>query len=298
MSKLKKYCNVIFCPPGFVIFLLVPITTVALIYVFLKDLTEHPVTYFVYALSFYTLVVFSVWLFSVFPKRIKSWKKRIYNTKLGNRFFSDVQFRTHVMLYFSLAVNLFYVLFNGYLFFKNNSYWFLILSVYYAILAVMRFLLVNYFNKKPVGSGLIGEWKIYGACGYILTLINLILSGTILMILYRGKGFVYSGILIYVMATYTFYVTTLAIINIVKYKKFKSPVMSAAKVVALASALISMLSLETAMLNEFGSETPQNTKNILIILTGAGICIIVMCLSVAMIVKASKEIKKGKKNER
>lgn len=293
MDKFKEYCKKIFMPPVWVIILLVPIAAVSLFFVFLNDLSEHPFGYFVYALNFYALTVFCVWCFTVLPNRIKEGKARLYNTKYGNKFLSDIQFRTHVMLYVSLFVNLFYVLFNGVLFVYDGSYWFLILSVYYVILAVMRFLLVRYFNKNSVGSDMIGEWKRARVCAFILTLINLVLSGAVLMIISQGKGFTYPGMFIYVMAMYTFYVTILAIINIVKYKKYNSPVMSATKVVTLAAALVSMLSLETAMLNEFGSDTPQETKNILIAVTGAVICIVVMCLSVGMIIQAAKEIKKG-----
>ena len=50
--------------------------------------------------------------------------------------------------------------------------------------------------------------------------------------------------MIYVMAMYAFYVTVMAVINMVRYRKYHSPVMSAAKAVNLAAALVSMLSLE------------------------------------------------------
>ena len=60
------------------------------------------------------------------------------------------------------------------------------------------------------------------------------------------------------MAMYAFYNIITAVMNVVKYRKYRSPVMSAAKVVSLAATLVSMLSLETAMLTQFGS-TDRNS---------------------------------------
>ena len=62
--------------------------------------------------------------------------------------------------------------------------------------------------------------------------------------------------------------------------------------VALAAALVSMLSLESAMLTAFGADTPPETKRALIAATGAGISVIVLGISLHMIVKSVKEIKK------
>ena len=116
------------------------------------------------------------------------------------------------------------------------------------------------------------------------------------MILYQDKGYEYHGILIYIMAMYTFYITTLAIINLVKYRKLGSPVMSMAKIINMAAALVSMLSLETAMFSEFGGEMSAENQRLFIALTGAGVSIIIVTMSVYSIVKNSKEIRKIMEN--
>ena len=110
------------------------------------------------------------------------------------------------------------------------------------------------------------------------------------MMMFQNRGFAYNGVLIYVMAAYTFYSTTHAIVNIVKYRKYNSPVMSAATVITFAAALVSMLSLETAMLTAFGTDTTPETKRILIASTGAGISVIVVAMSSYLIVRSTKEI--------
>ena len=89
------------------------------------------------------------------------------------------------------------------------------------------------------------------------------------MILYQNKGHEYHGILIYVMATYTFYMTVSTIVNLVKYRKYHSPVMTMTRVIALSAALVSMLSLETAMFSQFGQNMSTENKRLMIALTGA-----------------------------
>ena len=117
------------------------------------------------------------------------------------------------------------------------------------------------------------------------------------MILYQSKGYDYPGIMIYVMALYTFYSTIHAVVDIVKYRTLGSPVMSTAKIVSLSSALVSMLNLETAMFAQFGGEMSPESQRIFIILTGAGVSVAVVSLSVMLIIKATKAIRRDQNGE-
>ncbi|MBQ9994625.1 MAG: hypothetical protein IJP17_07945 [Clostridia bacterium] len=156
----------------------------------------------------------------------------------------------------------------------------------------MPLMLSSYISKKAIGDDLIGELRRSRLCAVILTSVNLSLSGAVLMMMYQSKGYEYNGMLIYAMAAYTFYITVTAVINTVKYRKYSSPVMFTAKVITLTAALVSMLSLETAMLSQFGADTTPEFRRTMIAATGAGVSIIVIVMSVYMIVKSSTEIKK------
>ena len=112
------------------------------------------------------------------------------------------------------------------------------------------------------------------------------------MILFQHRGYDYPGMLIYVMALYTFYSTIHAIVDIVKYRKLGSPIMTTAKIVSLSAALVSVLNLETAMFAQFGADLAPEHQRIFIILTGAGVSLTVVTLSVLLIVKATKEIRR------
>ena len=207
---------------------------------------------------------------------------------------TDKAFRTKVSLYISLGINLLYVALQGLQWHLFRSWWFVVLAAYYAVLAVMRFLLLRYVRTNEIGSSVLSEWKRSRVCATILMLVNLCLSGAVLMILYENKGYDYPGVLIYVMALYTFYSTINAIVQIIRYRKLGSPVMSTAKVIVLSAALVSMLNLETAMFSQFGADMAVESQRLMIILTGAGISIAVNAMSAALIVKSTRAIARHK----
>jgi hypothetical protein len=210
---------------------------------------------------------------------------------------TDRVFRTNISLSVSFAISMLYVGINLWSWYLLKSYWFVVLAVYYVIMALMRYLLVRYVRTQKIGTSILGEWKRSRICACILLLINLSLSGAVLMILYQSKGYDYPGIMIYVMALYTFYSTIHAVVDIVKYRTLGSPVMSTAKIVSLSSALVSMLNLETAMFAQFGGEMSPESQRIFIILTGAGVSVAVVSLSVMLIIKATKAIRRDQNGE-
>lgn len=207
------------------------------------------------------------------------------------RYRTDAVYKTHVNLYSSLAVNLLYIAMNAASAVRYHTHWFAIFAVYYGIMAVMRFLLVCFVLKHPIGENRLGELKRARSCACLLLTVNVTLSGVVLMMVYYDRGFDYRGYLIYAMALYTFYVTITALIDVIKYRNYQSPIMSVSKIIRLAAALFSMLFLETAMFAQFGQDTPEETKRIMIMATGAGICLIVVGMSVHVIQRSSREIR-------
>ena len=288
----KKLGKKLLFPPVWLMVILVIVSAVALTVIFVKGIEKTIPAYIVYVLAFYTLGVVTVFCAMVLPKQYSTIKQKIYDNPLGNRYMTDSVFRTNISLSISFVISMLYVGINLWSWYMLKSYWFMVLAVYYVIMAVMRYLLVRYVHVQKIGTNMLGEWKRTRVCAYILLLINLSLSGAVLMILYQHRGYDYPGMMIYVMALYTFYALTMSIVDIVKYRKMGSPILSTAKIVSLSAALVSMLNLETAMFAQFGGDMAPETQQIFIILTGAGISITVVTLSVILIVKATKEIRR------
>ena len=287
----KRLIKKLLFPRFGVILLFVVVSAALLVVVFVKEMETSPVAFISYVLAFYTLCILCIFCWETLPGYWQSGKEKLYANKLANRYLTDAAFKTHVNLYRSLSINLLYVAVNAISAVVFSTHWFVLFAVYYAILAIMRFLLVRYVSKNKIGASRLGELHRARLCAYILLTINLALSGTVLMMVYFHRGFDYQGILIYVMALYTFYTTTTAIIDMVKYRRYGSPIMSMSKVIKMAAALVSMLLLETAMFSQFGGDMTIENQRIMIMATGAGIAVIVAIMAVYMIVRTTKEIR-------
>lgn len=187
-------------------------------------------------------------------------------------------------------VNLLYVGLNLFSGIRYRSAWFVTLSFYYLLLSAMRASLVQYVQQKQIGGDIPAELRRYRVCGVFLLFMNQALIGIVIYIVYQNTGFTYSGLFIYAMAAYTFYITIMAIFNVIKYCRRGSPILSATKVVNLTAALVSMLSLETAMLTQFGSN--QTTfRRIMTASSGGAVCIIILGIAIYMIVNSTKQLK-------
>lgn len=215
--------------------------------------------------------------------------KRVRGIPVVDRYLREDRFRAEAALYLGFLINLFYAgvkMFSGILY---QSVWFITLAVYYILLAVMRFSLLHYVRKQ--GRDIVSEWKRYRLCGTILLLMNFALAGIVILVIHQNSGFAYPGVLIYIMAMYAFYATITAVWNVAKFRKYGSPVLSAAKVINLTAAMVSMLSLETAMLTQFGAADDANFRQIMTASTGAGVSLIVLGMAVYMMIHATRKLK-------
>lgn len=221
--------------------------------------------------------------------------RKMLDIPLFSRYLKEDIFRAEAALYQGFIINLLYAgikMLSGFLY---NSVWFVTLAVYYILLAVMRASLLHYVRKN--GQNKVSEWKRYRLCGIILLFMNAALAGIVILAVHQNSGFKYPGMLIYVMAMYAFYATITAVRNMVKFRRYGRPVMSAAKAINLTAALVSMLSLETAMLMQFGAADAPMFRKIMTASTGAGISIIVLGMAIFMIVRSTGQLKHIRKEK-
>ncbi len=286
MEKLKKLLDRLLFPGTAVVVLSVPVAAALLAYTFLVAGEDSPIAYPSYVFSAYSLMIVCASAVPLFQAG-KQWAMQ---NRYVRRYLKDIPFKTSLSLHLSLAVNLLYAGMNGFSGFFYRSVWFATLAVYYLFLAVMRFLLVRHAHRHHFGKDKAAEWKRFRLCGIILVMMNVALAGVVILVVHQNGSFHYAGSLIYAMALYTFYVTIMAVVNLVRYRKYQSPAMSAAKAINLAAALVSMLSLETAMLAQFGGG--ETFRQLMTASTGGSVCVIVVGMGVYMTVHASKQLKK------
>ena len=216
--------------------------------------------------------------------------RKIRSSPMGSRLLGDVAFRSELLLHGGLAVNLLYAALNLYSGVRYQSAWFVALAFYYTLLSVMRGFLAGRLHRAPAGQDLPAELRSYRICGIVLLVMNQALAGIVFYIVKQNRGFTYSGTLIYAMAAYTFYITISAAVNVARFRKHGSPLLSAAKAISLTAALVSMLSLETAMLAQFGAETPR-FRLVMTAASGGAVCVFVLGMAVYMIVRSTRRLK-------
>ena len=94
------------------------------------------------------------------------------------------------------------------------------------------------------------------------------------------------------MAAYTFTALATAIVSVIKYKKYNSPVFSASKAISFTAALVSMLTLESTMLTTFGDGTMTAVEQKWMLgATGGVISAMIVATAIYMIVKGTKKLK-------
>ena len=292
--RFKTALNRIFCLSGRWT-ALVAIPSLLLVALVLAQGREDALAYFAYLFSAYGLVVALTWTIRTGKETICNAPcfQRFLARPTVNRYLTDVRFRTRVSLGAVLAVNLLYVVVNLLSGLRYHAAWFVVLALYYAFLAALRYSVFSSARRDPHGEDLLAEHRRSRLCGFILLGMNLVLSGMVLFIIERRVGYDYPGLLVFSMAAYTFYIFILAIVNLARYRKYGSPLLSAAKAISMTTALVSMLSLEVAMIDRFDSgDNPTLFRETMIGVTGAVICAAVLTMSVVMIVRSSRALKK------
>ena len=251
MIKLKRLIFKILFPHTAVILLLIPVSAVMLLYAFTEKKLVSAVQYAAYGLSAYTMTV----LCAKAPVLYKKARAIKQENKYAVLYFSDAALRVKISLYGSFMINVL----------KNS-------------------------RNESLGKNLYREYLNYRLCGIILLLMNITLSVIAFYIVSQNKGFTYHYIMTISMAAYTFTVFTTAVVNLIRYRKYNSPVISASKIINLVAAFVSMLSLETAMFTAFGEGNSPNFRKIMTACTGAAVCVIVLAMAIYMIDHSTKQL--------
>lgn len=283
----KKIGKAVLFPHIAVMMILLPIATVFLVYSLVFMGTDSIIAILSYVLAFYTLMVWSLKV----PYLIKFFKSFKDENKYARRWLDDTRLRMNVSLYGTLIWNTAYALLQLGMGFWHRTFWFYSLAGYYICLAVMRFYLARYTTKHKPGEKMREELLRYRFCGWVFLAMNLTLSLMVFFMVYWNRTFRHHEITTIALAAYTFTSFTMAIVNIVKYRKYNSPVYSASKAISLASACVSMLTLEATMLTTFGDGSMNAiTRKVFLGCTGGVISAFVIVMAVYMISQSNKRL--------
>ncbi len=270
--------------PGKILTWLIPILGFSLLaFIFYQGWENTPLAYFSYVLAFYSLILLILGSIPVFIRGRKAYH----------------QFRPKDPCYLrksllrSLGINAVYGLFQLASGLYYQSPWFFSCGIYYLVLCLIRLVLVRYERKQSactddVQKRIIG-WSGFRAAGIGMLLLNLAITGMVFQMIWHGQGSHYPKIMVYAVAAYTFYRLTMSIIRVIQSRGKLTPLEGAARNINLTAAIMSLYSLQIAMLNAFG----QGTDNVMLMnsLSGAGTCLLVILGALGMVLHGHKQKK-------
>ena len=283
MKKCLAIFNKLLHPPKWVLFLAPPVVFAALIYIFLIGQKYCALAYPIYGLSAYCLTI----LILPLPKLMRNIKvcvmQRISDTEFGGKYINDPAFRGNISIHQGMTANFLYALFRIIVGIRYASVWFISIAAYYLLLAVLRLsLILNYRHKSKTV-----ELRCYRRTARLLFLLNLPMVGMILLMVLTNSGYSYPGYVIYLSAMYTFYTMVTSVINLVRFRRLGSQILSAAKVLNFIAALMSVLGLQTAMIAQFSTDG-DGFRKMMNAITGGAIWLSVILTSVYILCRSSK----------
>lgn len=288
MEIIRNIWNKIKQPKGwqlalfYVVFIILVSLTLFLV------ITQQEQTILHYVLYFFSFILLSYFVYTMFlivPKITKGIITWLEKYKFTNTLLKNYGYRTIVFSVFSFIFNSAYMAFLIVIAVLNHSYWYFAVGIYYLVLCLTKgYIFLQKYKYKTKSK----QIETFRRCGVMFILLTQALIGISTLIFFTKYQINYTGLSIYVVATYTFYRLTLAIYNFFKAKRQNDLYIEAFRNINLASALVSLFVLQVALIQAF---SPNNSETIFNALTGACVSIIILSIGIYMIKKANIFIK-------
>lgn len=169
----------------------------------------------------------------------------------------------------------------------GRSLWLWTLAFYYLLLTGLRVLLLRGYGQESIGK----RWKSYRRCALLMLALTLALFGFFCLTIYSGHVIAYPRYVIYAVALYTFYAVIRSIRDLAAARRYDDPIFAANKALNLAAAVISVYSLQSAMISEFGDG--GSFREIMGKCVGGAAFLILLAISLIMTVRGTKQIRKN-----
>lgn len=204
---------------------------------------------------------------------------------LAVQYKQDRIFRASVNLQLATVLNYVYALYNLLIGVSSRSPWLMALGIYTLMLAAVRTdLTLSHHRGRTLPPDALPrhEARCYRRVAWSLLVLNVPIGGLALLLVSGQGAAALPGHLIYLSALYTFVMMGLAISNLIRFRRLGSPILSAAKVLSLVAALISLLTLQSALIDRF-SDSPGSFRLLMTRLTGSAVYVAVFFIGLWML---------------
>ena len=172
-------------------------------------------------------------------------------------------------LLFNMVYSAYHIIFG----IATHSWWFFTIGIYYAILSIVRFVVLRHKGKKHF---------VIRFTGIMLMVLSISLIGTVILAFVKDRGTEFHLIVMLAIAVYAFTKITLATIKWIKARKSKSVKLITLRNISFADAFVSMFSLQRSMLVSFEGMSEIEIR-IMNVATGSAVCIIVFLLGLNLV---------------
>ena len=283
--------------PGKVLWPVALSATVLLVLCLNGTIDSPAVHYFAYLYSTYALVTVCAWL----PRAFRWSRQGVMSlvVRLAERFprlnrllpiLTNVELRTEAFLVPCLIGNLLFAAFKLAVGLWVKSPWFIGVGIYYAVLASLRYILIRGFVSKNLDKDPEGAWRAYRATAIQLMVLTVVISGLIVQTILFGRSYSYPGVLIYALALYAFIKIIVAVIALARQSRGENRVLAASRCISFAGALMSMMSLQTALLDRFGDPEYARGANTLF---GAFVCLSMLTICARMLTLHHRHVREA-----
>ena len=281
---MKKIILRLLHPNRYLIILGIFTIVISLFYLIYFDAFGTPISYVLYLLMTYSLIIICIKIYNIIKEKVNI---LIENNKYLKKYKNDHKLRYKISLFVSLLFNIVYALFKLITGIYFKSLWFISFALYYILLIILKGNIIHLELKEKT---LKDEYIKYRNTAIILLFINVILTMIILIIVNQKIMNIYPTSIAIFVAVYTFYLIFISIYNLVKYRKYKSPLISSSKIINVITSLVSLISLEIVLIPTFGENNIEFFL-IMIMSTGGLIALIVIIISLYMIIKSVEWLK-------
>lgn len=262
--------------------------------------------YSVYAVIGYVicgmLLIYTVCMIVIGSVEVRKGLKAVkdkprFTRQLRNDFFHNAEFRSLVFTGCSLLFNVGYTLFLCVMAIRLQSSWYGSLAIYYILLTLTRGgMLIQTAkdaetHKDDLYALRLANVGTYMYCGVMMIALATAFSVSVVQVVAVGAGYRVPIWGIWTFAGFAICRLAVSIVNFVKASKYDDLAARSAKYINLTTALVSLLSLQTAFMTVFSSSLNQSIVNGLM---GAVVFVVILALGIYMVAHAGKKYKKLK----
>lgn len=269
--------------PVSLVLLLSIVCAVGLVWVFAKGMETQLTAYFLYPLSAYSLTAVCVKL----PAAIRGVKDRLSRHPKLTSLLKNEELHFKLGIYFEQFINFAYGLFKIASGVILGSAWIGCDGIYNMTQSLIQLFQIL---RRKYAKTLVQQWKSYRFCGVLILLMHLTLIGIVFQMVNWNRAEEHGEIMVITTALFAFYKVINSFISIAKDRKHRHPVDSSIRMLSLAQAFFAIFSLQASMFHTFG--TGADWEHLMNILTGCGVCLLIVSIGIYMIRRGRREIKK------